>query len=112
MVLNFRSVVFKRAHQIFKTGKYNFSEALKMAWKRYHDFKESKVKELARLMDSIDIDAKYSDDWRISSRSRDLKFNIQNELKRLPVSFIDEIEKYIDNIKLVNSFRFTRCLKF
>ena len=101
--LNFRSVVFKRAHLIAKTG-VSFSEALKEAWRRYRAYKETVTEKLAKRINSFDFFYMYSDSGHVYKRWRQEEREITNELETLPYSFIANVSGQLRKQSNISQF--------
>ena len=100
--LNFRSVVFQRAYRIVKETGCSMSAALVEAWKRYREYKNRVVKEIADRINGFDFYYNYSDDNRVYVRWSNIQSDIRKQLSALPRFFVSEITgqlKYQDNIK-------------
>ena len=102
--LNFRSVVFFRAHRIVKQTDCSFSEALKQAWTRYREFKTRTVEELASQIKGFDSYYQMSDDGSVYRYWSSLQKEIRNQLSTLPGSFISAITFKLPNSNKIQSF--------
>ncbi|OFX56660.1 MAG: hypothetical protein A2066_14960 [Bacteroidetes bacterium GWB2_41_8] len=102
--LNFRSVVFFRAHRIVKQTGCSFSEALKQAWNRYREFKTRTVEELASQIKGFDSYYQMSDDGSVYRYWSSLQKEIRNQLSTLPGSFISAITFKLPNSNKIQSF--------
>ena len=102
--INFRSVVFKRAYLIVKKTGCTLSAALVEAWKRYREYKERIVKEIADNINGFDFYYHYSDDGRVYRYWSNIKEEITNQLSTLPNFFIAAIANLLDNQKNIKSF--------
>ena len=100
--LNFRSVVFQRAYRIVKETGCSMSAALVEAWKRYREYRDRTVKELADRINYFDYDYMYSDDGGVYRMWSNIQSDIREKLSALPGFFINAIAgklKYRENIK-------------
>ena len=99
---NFRSVVFKRAYRIVKETGCSLSAALVEAWKRYREYKDRVVREIAERINGFDFYYQRSDDGRVYRYWSNIQTEIRMELAALPMFFVAAITgqlKYQDNIK-------------
>ena len=99
---NFRSVVFQRAYRLVKETGCTLSAALSEAWKRYREYKNRIVKELADRINGFDFYYHMTDDNRVYTRWSNIAKEIRNELSALPRFFVTAIAgqlRYQENIK-------------
>ena len=99
---NFRSVVFQRAYRIVKETGCSLSAALVEAWKRYREYKNRVVKEIAERINDFDFYYQRSDDDRVYRYWSRISDEIRKQLSALPRFFVAAIAgqlKYQDNIK-------------
>ena len=99
---NFRRVVFQRAYRIVKETGCSLSAALVEAWKRYREYKNRIVSEIAGRINGFDFYYQRSDDNRVYVRWSNIQSEIRNELSVLPKFFVAAITgqlKHQENIK-------------
>ena len=99
---NFRSVVFQRAYRIVKETGCSLSTALSEAWKRYREYKNRIVKEIAARINGFDFYYYMSDDNRVYVRWSNIQKEIRNQLSALPRFFVAATAgqlRYQENIK-------------
>ena len=99
---NFRSVVFKRAYRIVKETGCSLSAALVEAWKRYREYKNRIVSEIADRINGFDFYYQRSDDGRVYRYWSRVEDEIRKQISALPMFFVAAITgqlKRQDNIK-------------
>jgi len=102
--LNFRSVVFKRAYRIIKETGCSISAALVEAWKRYREYRDRIVKDLADRINGFDFYYHYSDDSRVYRYWSEISKEIREELSALPSFFISAITNLLKEQKYIKTF--------
>jgi thioredoxin-related protein len=102
--LNFRSVVFQRAHIIVKQTGCSFSQALAEAWKRYRNYKFQIVDEVSKLINRFDFYYVYADDSRVYRYWSAMKNEISKQIETLPKSFINAISELLNDSTELKSF--------
>ena len=103
-IFNFRSVVFKRAYLIVKKTGCTLSAALIEAWKRYREYRDRIVKEIAESINGFDFYYNYSDDSRVYRYWSNIKNELTNRLNELPDFFIMAIANLLEDRKNIKSF--------
>ena len=101
---NFRSVVFKRAYRIVKETGCTFSTALTEAWKRYRDYRDRVVSEIAERINGFDFYYYRSDDNRVYTRWSNIQSDIRAQIMTLPNFFVAAITNLLANQKNIESF--------
>ena len=103
-IFNFRSVVFQRAYRIVKETGCSLSAALSEAWKRYREYKNRIVKEIADRINGFDFYYYMSDDNRVYVRWSNIQKEIRNQLSALPRFFVTAITGQLANQSDIKSF--------
>jgi len=101
---NFRSAVFKRAYRIVKETGCSMSSALSEAWKRYREYKERIVKEIADRINGFDFYFYMSDDNRVYNLWSNIKKEIRSQLSALPRFLVSAIAGQLVNQSNIKSF--------
>jgi hypothetical protein len=101
--LNFRSVVFKRAYKIAKQSGCNFSQALRLAWSRFRDYKNKMVDELVSKINGFDFYYSRSDDNRVYRYWSNIESQICEQLS-FNSCFIGTISKRLTDNKSISRF--------
>jgi len=100
---NFRTVVFKRAYLIVKQTGCTFSAALVEAWKRYREYRDRLVKEIADRINGFDFWYHMEDSIGYYTRWSNIQNQIREQIRTLPGFFVAAITgqlKSKENIKL------------
>ena len=106
--INFRSVVFKRAYLIVKQTGCSMSAALIEAWKRYREYRDRIVKEIANRINNFDFYYQRSDDGSVYRRWSDIQNDITNQISVLPSFFIMAITNLLEDRKYIKSFIYNK----
>lgn len=61
----FRTLVFKRAYALVAEGQLSWSEALRISWDRYRNWRDISAKELQESIDRFDYHYERTDDGRV-----------------------------------------------
>ena len=80
------------------------SAALTEAWKRYREYRDKTVKELATRINGFDFFYQYSDDSKVYRRWSAISNNITEQLSALPNFFIEAITNQLEDQKNIKSF--------
>ena len=101
---NFRAVVFKRAYLIVKQTGCTFSAALVEAWKRYREYKNRIVKELADRINGFDFWYHMEDSIGYYTRWTNIKNQIREQIQTLPGFFVTAIIGQLSNQEYIKIF--------